>query len=225
MKRDTAGEKQDKLSLMRWRVLHLLLGTAILLLLVSSLSAGGKRKRPMSLVRPDQTADLQIPKLVTSTQNCENWALAAGLETMLAKQDVALNQQFWGIRIGGGRCLPELPPMDDITEAVNREFVLDDGRHMRLELRYQHGVPTEVDSLILRIKDQNPSMVIWRGHLYYITGVTYDEYDTSNGGRHYEVKEIRLANTLAGQPGGAFERERDDPAEIEGILTIVATPL
>jgi hypothetical protein len=46
-------------------------------------------------LKPDQSADLaRDTKLITAKQSCENWALAAGLETMLQQQNVALDQNF-----------------------------------------------------------------------------------------------------------------------------------
>jgi hypothetical protein len=54
--------------------------------------------------------------------------------------------------------------------------------------------------------------------------VTYDEYIGRDGSRLFEIKELRLANTFAGKPGIAFERGRDDAAEIQGIVTVTVNP-
>lgn len=53
----------------------------------------------------------------------------------------------------------------------------------------------------------------------------YDERIGRDGTRFFEVKEIRLANTYAKLPGVTFQRGRDDPAEIQGILSVSATTL
>ena len=48
--------------------------------------------------------------MVIAKQNCENWALAAGLETLLQEQNVALDQNFWVMRLNGGElCVDNLP--------------------------------------------------------------------------------------------------------------------
>jgi hypothetical protein len=39
------------------------------------------------------------------------------------------------------------------------------------------------------------------------------------------VKELRLAETFAKLPGVTFQKGRDNPDEIEGILTLSATQL
>lgn len=185
----------------------------------------GNQKLPGYYLKQDQTVDLASDtKLVTAKQSCENWGLAAGMETMLRQQDVPLNQNFWVMRLSGGElCLPDLPSMEDVAHVVNNEFVLDDGRHVRLEVHFTAGAPVNIDAVIMRLKQQQVSLLIWRGHPYYLTGITYDEHIGRDGTRLFLIKELRLANTFNGLPGAAFEKDRDDPAEIQGILSIGVT--
>src|SRR5882757_8094153 len=118
----------------------------LVLALAVCLSADDKKKRAIVFVKAGQTADLAAPKLVTALQKCENWAVAAGLEAMLRSQDVALDQAFWVMRWNRGEiCLPETPSMEALAEVVNREFVLNDGRHVQLELQFLPGPPTNLD--------------------------------------------------------------------------------
>ena len=86
------------------------------------LYAGGKKKPQQAYqVLPDQTADLLASSLVTARQNCENWAVAAGLESMLRAQNVTLSQNFWVMRLNGGElCVDTLPSMDKVADAVNK---------------------------------------------------------------------------------------------------------
>ena len=176
-------------------------------------------------IKPDQSADLASDtKLITAKQSCENWAMAAGLETMLQQQDVALNQNFWVMRMNGGElCLSDLPTIEALTRTVNKEFVLDDGRHVRLEIHFTPGPPVTIDPVIAGLKLQQVTLLLWRGHPYYLTGLTYDERIGRDGTRFFEVKEIRLANTFAKLPGVTFEKGRDDPGEIQGILSVTVT--
>ncbi|MFL6389623.1 MAG: hypothetical protein ACJ71U_19275 [Terriglobales bacterium] len=59
----------------------------------------------------------------------------------------------------------------------------------------------------------------------YLTGVTYDEAHWPRWHTFFEVKELRLANTYAKLPGVTFQKGQDDPAEIQGILSVSATTL
>jgi hypothetical protein len=199
----------------------------VLLFLLISLQAAGQKQGQQYYLKPDQTADLAADtKLNTAKQSCENWAVAAGLETMLQRQNVALDQSFWVMRLNGGElCVDDTPTIDALRLVVNRDFVLDDGRHVRLEIQFEPGPPRSIDSVIAGLKLQQVTLLLWRGHPYYLTGVTYDERIGRDGTRFFEVKEIRLANTYAKLPGVTFQKGRDDPAEIQGVLSVSATQL
>jgi hypothetical protein len=199
----------------------------VLLFLLISLQAAGQKQGQQYYLKPDQTADLAADtKLNTAKQSCENWAVAAGLETMLQRQNVALDQSFWVMRLNGGElCVDDTPTIDALRLVVNRDFVLDDGRHVRLEIQFEPGPPRSIDSVIAGLKLQQVTLLLWRGHPYYLTGVTYDERIGRDGTRFFEVKEIRLANTYAKLPGVTFQKGRDDPAEIQGVLSVSARAL
>lgn len=196
------------------------------LLLTLSLQAADKKQQQQYYIKPDQTADLASgTKMSTAKQNCENWALAAGVETLLRQQNVALDQSFWIMRLNGGELCADLPTIDTLTQAVNKDFVLDDSRHVRLEVHFVPGPPVNIDAVIAGLKLQQVSLLLWRGHPYYLTGITYDERIGRDGTRFFEVKELRLANTYAKLPGVTFEKGRDDPGEIAGILAVSVTSL
>jgi hypothetical protein len=198
----------------------------ILFVLALSLQADDKKQQQAFYLKPDQTADLPSDvKMVTAKQDCENWALAAGVEGMLRKQNVALDQSFWVMRLNGGElCLDKLPTFDALSQVVNREFVLDDGRHVRLELHFNPGPPVNTDALIAAVRLQQVSLLLWKGHPYYLTGVTYDERIGRDGTRFFELKELRLANTFAKVPGVTFQKGRDNPEDIAGTLSVAVLP-
>ena len=197
------------------------------LLITLSVQAADQKQQQQYYIKPDQTADLGAEtKLNTARQNCENWAMAAGLETMLQQQNVSLDQSFWIMRLNGGElCVDDPPTIDALKLVVNRDFVLDDGRHVRLEIHFEPGPPANVDPVIAGLKSQKVTLMLWRGHPYYLIGMTYDERIGRDGTRFFEVKEIRLANTYAKLPGVTFQKGRDDPAEIQGILSVNVTTL
>ena len=190
-----------------------------------ALSLHAQKQRQSFYLKPDQTADLASEtRLIPAKQNCENWALAAGLETMLQQQNVALDQNFWVMRLAGGElCLDDLPKIEALTHTVDNEFVLDNGRHVRLELRFVPGTQVNMDAVIAGLKLQHVSLLLWRGHPYFLTGITYDERIGRDGTRFFELKEMRLANTFPKLPGVTFEKGRDNPEDIQGILGVTVT--
>lgn len=204
---------------------RILLSVIFFVLITVGLHAGDKKKQIL-YTKPNQSVDLEAPKLATARQECENWALAAGLETLLKRQDVSLDQSYWVIRVYGGElCVPDSPPaIEGFAKIMNNEFVLDDGRHVRLELRFSSGAPTNTDALIYGLKQQQLSLVLLRGHPYYLTGATFDEQIGRDGSRMFIIKELRLANTFAKQPGITFENGKDSVEDIQGIVSVNVFP-
>ena len=160
-------------------------------------------------------------KYSTARQNCQNWAFAAGLETMLKRHNVSLDQTYWVQHLNGGEfCIDELPGIEALKRVMNKEFSLEGGRHARLEAQFVPGAPINVAAIIANLQQQELSLLIWRGHPYYLTGATYDMY-ISGEGNQYTIREVRLADTFDKQPATTFQRGRDNPSDIAGILTIL----
>jgi hypothetical protein len=193
----------------------------ILVLLLVLCAQSDDKKKQGFYTKPAQTADLESQTFVTAKQNCENWGVAAGLENILKKQGVHLDQNFWVTRIHGGElCVNELPSPELLAHAINSAFVLEDGRHVRLELHYVSGAPSNIDDVVAAIKHSQLSLLLLRGHAYYLTGVTYDEFIGRNGVRIFGITELRLADTFPKLPAAIFQKGHDDPAEIAGTLSI-----
>ncbi len=199
--------------------------TLLILLLTALLSADDKKKQRMLYFKPEQTADLEPAKVITAKQKCENWALAAGLETLFKREGVAFDQNYWVTRLSGAEvCHQELPSPEDFAHAVSQDVVLSDGRHVHLEATLVSGAPTDIDAIIAGIKRQQLALLLWHGHPYYLTGVTYDERIGANGWRLFEVRELRLADTFEKLPAATFQKGRDNADEINGLVTVTVTP-
>jgi hypothetical protein len=196
-----------------------------LLVFVVAISLWLAGQKTPQFVKAAQVVDVENAKLVNAGQNCENWAVAAGLEAMLKQQDVSLDQRFWVTRISGGEvCASETPSAETLSKAVNGEFVLDDGRHVLLELHYLPGAPANVDALIAGLKQQQLSLLLLRGHVYYLTGATYNDYFDRSGTHMFVITELRLSNTFARHPGLAFTRDRDSMEEITALISVRVRP-
>src|SRR5215471_6549324 len=82
-------------------------------------------------------------------------------------------QNFWVMRLNYGEvCSDQTPSMELLAKVVNQEFVLDDGRHVRLELQFKPGAPTYVDDLLARLRHEQAAILLWRGHPYFLVGAT-----------------------------------------------------
>lgn len=200
----------------------------LLILAVSAPSPAAKKKRVPLLLNAGVTAELPSPPAVGVAQRCENWAWAAGVESILRSQGVALDQHYWVQKSDGGEiCLESLAPLEQIARVITGEYVRDDGSKVRLEARYTVGAPVNLDSIILGLRAGHPALLVWRGHAYVLYGVVYDEYVSPTGHRFFDIRELKLADPFFADDGRllSFVKGRDDPAEIGGTLEISTTPI
>jgi len=171
-----------------------------LVCLVAPLSADRKKGMAM-LSRPGQKAELAAPPAVVAKQRCGNWAWAAVFEAMLRMQGAGapLDQTYWITRFNGGEpCLPSVGKWEDLERTlVHTYYVLDDGRKLRLEPRFQPGIPSSADALVIAMRQNQPLMLVWRGHAYLVAGVTYDEQIAPTGAHLIEITELKLMDPFA----------------------------
>lgn len=181
------------------------------------------------VIHPDQRAELAKMDAVSATQKCENWAWAAGLETSLRLQGVSsLPQNYWVMKVNGGEVCDDRPvDLAKISKAIDGKYTLDDGRKVVLESSMISGVPTAVDSLIVPTRSGRPLVFLWKGHPYIYVGMRYHEIVWATGQRDFEVQEMKLIDPVAAPDKQmiSFNPASDDPAEINGLLDIKATPM
>jgi hypothetical protein len=199
----------------------------ILLALVLPLAAGNKTKGAPLLRLPEQTAELKALWLPTPVQKCTNWAWAAAVEAMLRSQQVTIKQNSWVAKADLGEvCIEAAPTMEKLARVVEGAYVLDDGRHVRLQARYISGAPRIPDDLIMPVRQGRPVLLFWKARALVVRAVVYDEYIYPNNQRLFQIKEIRLVDPLltGKEREVSFVNGRDDPAEIGGIFHVVVIP-
>jgi hypothetical protein len=200
-----------------------------LVLAVSAPSPAAKKKRIPLLLNAGITAELPSPPAATTAaQKCENWAWAAGVETILRSEGVALDQHYWVQKSDAGEiCLESLASLEQLSKVVTGEYVLDDASKVRLQSRFTVGAPVNVDSIILGLRAGHPALLVWKGHAYVLYGVVYDEYVSPTGHRFFDVRELKLVDPFFAGDARlvSFVKDRDDSADIGGTFEVSATPL
>ena len=186
-------------------------------------------REPGSDVLPGKTAEIKDLVSEPAQQKCDNWAWAAALETALHAQHVQLSQSYWVMRADGGEVCKDGPTdLEALGKLITGEYTLDDGRKVRLRANAVEGAPTEMDALIVAPMTGRPLIFFWKDHAYVYRGLRYNELVASNGEREFEVLAVELLDPFydtAAKQGALFERDKDDPAEINGMLDVTVTPI
>ncbi len=201
----------------------------VCLLMLSPAAPAEKKKVAFSLTQlPDQKASIRNLAFVVAQQKCENWAWAAGLEISLLKQGVPLRQNFWTDKVNGGAlCLANAGTMESLAKQVEGEYVLPDGRHFKLEVRYTETVPNSSDKIVVPIALAQPYILYWRAHAYIVEAAVWNEYVYPNGQKYMEIKELTLIDPYeSGEKRRVkYDVEKNDASELGGTFQVVATQL
>jgi hypothetical protein len=142
-------------------------------------------------------------------------------------QQVAMKQNVWVMKAYLGEvCIDAAPTMEKLARVVEGQYVLDDGRHVRLQARYISGAPTVPDDLIAPLRQGRPVLLFWKSRALLVRAVVYDEYIYPNNQRMFQIKEIKLLDPLltGKQREVSFVNGRDNPAEIGGMFQVVVVP-
>jgi len=199
----------------------------ILLLVFSALPLlAGKKPRP-TLVKQDpktvEISGLEVPK---PKQACPNWAWASAVELMLEKQDIVdYKQAYWILKSAGGElCIESAIDLDQLKHWVDGDYKLMDGNDVHFEAILTPGAPQDVGYLIRLLQEGHPAMVLWRGRPYVLKAVEYDEYIYPNNQRMFEARKLTMIDPLGKDPI-IFDKTKDDPAELGGILEVKVGPI
>jgi len=178
---------------------------------------------------PEQTAEIADLMSATAKQKCENWGWAAGLETILKQQRVNIPQNYWVIKADGGEvCKEQMPKLEALSKLITGAYQLDDGRKVRLEAAAVTGAPTDMDSMIDAPRHGRPMLFVWKGHPYVYRGLIYNEMIAANGQHGFDVRQVELLDPFfdtAEKQIALFDREKDDPNDINGLMDVVVTPI
>jgi hypothetical protein len=187
---------------------------------------GGKKhvqRIPSGWMLHKQSVTVETVDLKPAAKSCENWSWVAGISDMAAAQGVQIDQQYMVDRLyGGSVCLPSAGDPSDLAQRISHDYVLPDGQKFQFAAQFTPGAPAQADPLILALRQSRPPMLFWRNRGYLLTGIDYDEYVAPTGNKIFIVTELKLFDPAAeeGKRDLTFSRERDDPADINGIFDL-----
>lgn len=197
-------------------------GLCLFVLLVFSLTAFADKKSPTGY--PTRHGDLLIDieglAVTAPERNCENWAWAAALQTVLRAQKVELPQSHFVDRANGGRCEDSEPTLEETDRLIEREYRNEDGTRLRVTTKLISGAPRVIDELLTSLAAGRPVLLYWRSHAYVLQGILYDEAVYPTGNKLYEARELRLLDPAAPGSPTKFVRGSDNADEINGMLIV-----
>jgi len=196
--------------------------TAVSLLLLAAMPAPAAKKPKPGFIRKPGTAQLRNFSVVTPAFECSNWAWAAATESILAMDQVAVDQHDLVQKTFGGElCIDSPLDLAKMGKMVAGEYRVNDKLKMKVVARViPPGGVISAEALIGGVKRERPVILFWKSKAYVVVGVAYDEFIGPNGARYWEVKELTLLDPVA-QNTVTFQKGRDDMADLGGAMDFV----
>ena len=181
-----------------------------------------EEKKPKGVIHLQEVKD--VPQ-VHAHQACNNYSWTASLEVVLTAQKVDLKQEYWADRYyGGDLCLEEMGSPDDLIKKAEGDYTLDDGRHVKIEMQYFAGLPSNTSAFLVPIMNDELVILFVDGKAAVLTGAMWDDYLSNRGERMIDLKELHLLDPLQ-EPDKEkviIESKPEDLSKITGFMKVKA---
>jgi hypothetical protein len=116
-------------------------------------------------------------------------------------------------------------PLRTLASKISGAVCATNGRTLHVKATFTPNSAIQGDSLIASVIEGKPLLVEWKGALYVLYGVVYDEHLYFSGRHDNVIRKLLLVNPRypAKRRLNAFVRQKDNLAEIEGVASIIVT--
>lgn len=117
--------------------------------------------------------------------------------------------------------------LKDVASRLQGRHLLGDGRPISITAEFWPTEAVDAVRLVNALKNKHALLMAWNSHLYVVYGVVYRWVDYSRHNKPYCVlRRLLLLDTRFSDWRRAVEynRETDDPAKVQGFLTVTTAP-
>jgi len=195
--------------------------TAVSVLLLLAMPAAAKKQKA-GFVRKPGTAQMRNFSVAAPAFECSNWAWAAATESILALDQVAVDQrELVRKAFGGELCVDSPLDLEKMGKMVAGIYPVNPKLKRKVEARViPPGGTISAEALLAGIMRERPMIVFWKSRAYVAIGAAYDEWIGPNGMRLWEVRELTLFDPVK-QTTVTFQKGRDDVADLGGAMDYV----
>jgi hypothetical protein len=193
-----------------------------------SLFGAKKSGPPPGWMVRQESAKLEKAELIAAERPCANWSWAAGVVSMVQARGARIAQEYLIDRLyGGSLCLDSVADLPGLADQISHAYTLNDGQKFRIDAHFTPGAPTQPDFLIADLRQDKPVMLIWRGRIYLLTAMEWQEYIAPTGNKMFAIQTLRLFDPAAPTPETreiTFSRDTDNPDDLNGTLELDVNP-
>jgi len=159
----------------------------------------------------------------TATARDRTAVLAAALETIFPDPELCCGNKS----VLQGAVLSADPlSFKDLSTRLQGKYELDDNRRITVTADYVPASSITSSALLLPLLKNQASLVEWKSHLYVLDGAFYDEIQSSEEGRIFEIHKLYLLDLRFSDARRetTFERKNVDSNELQALLILKVTP-
>jgi len=112
-----------------------------------------------------------------------------------------------------------------VGEELRGKHYLDSGASIVISDQFWAGAAIHAEEIIATLAAQRPLMMVWKGHLYVVSGAIFDEYLYYSGANMCVIHKLLLVDTrFSGKRRHVtFDRQTDDWSNVSGLLSLAIT--
>jgi hypothetical protein len=118
-------------------------------------------------------------------------------------------------------------PLRTLASKISGASCATNGRTLHVTATFTPNGAIQGDSLIASVIEGKPLLVEWKGALYVLYGVVYDEHLYPSGRHDNVIRKLLLIDPRYSDKRRfvAFERDKDNFGQLEGVASVGVTPL
>ncbi len=112
--------------------------------------------------------------------------------------------------------------LEELSKKLSSASCLTKSGTVHVNARFMPNISIQADDIIASIRNGSLQLMRWNGVLYVLHGVVYDEHLHNSGKRENVIRQLLLIDPrFSGERRFiAFDREKDDFSQVEGISSL-----
>lgn len=148
--------------------------------------------------------------------------LLTSLDTILHDREICCGEDS---ALGNSASAADPGSLKDVASKIAGRHLLSDGRPILVEAEYLTPEQVSAGHMVQMFKDQHAALMLWNSHLYVVHGIVYfwAGSNAPEGGSVYVViRKFLLWDTRYSDSRRQleFNRETDDPSQVQGLLFV-----
>jgi len=116
--------------------------------------------------------------------------------------------------------------LKELGTKLQGRHLLSDGRPIAVNAEYASQTSINAGSVIGALQDQRASLLEWKSHVFVLYGAVFGETRCQSGARQYSIVKLLLLDPRFSDQRRetVFNRDTDDLAKVQGLLTLSVSP-